>query len=280
MTTIKQAIQHGRETLNYQSDNPQQEASALLAHTIDRSKEYLIAHSEESLSDATFGWYQNYLSRRLEGEPIAYIQQQKEFWSLPLKVTPGVLIPRPDTETLVEAALEHIPKNDRTNILDLGTGSGCIALALAKERPNANIIACDNSELCIDTAKHNAKSLNIKNIKLITSDWFTSVEFNNFDLIMSNPPYIAYNDENIDYSVEKYEPETALFSSDQGLGDLFHIIEHAPDYLAPNGTLLVEHGFQQANDVRLQFAKYHYSNIQTLQDMQQHDRVTQGTTSA
>ncbi len=276
MTTIKQAIQHGRETLNYQSENPQQEASLLLAHTIDKTKEYLITHSEEPLSDAAFEWYQNYLSRRLEGEPIAYIQHQKEFWSLPLKVTPGVLIPRPDTETLVEAALEHISKNDRANILDLGTGSGCIALALAKERPNANITACDNSELCIDTAKLNAESLNIKNITMITSDWFNSIEFNHFNLIISNPPYIAYDDDNIDYSVEKYEPETALFSNDQGLADLFHIIEHAPKYLSPNGRLLVEHGFEQGEAVRTQFTKHGYSNIHTSKDMQQHERVSQG----
>ncbi|MDW3095397.1 MAG: peptide chain release factor N(5)-glutamine methyltransferase [Gammaproteobacteria bacterium] len=279
MTNIKQAVQHGRETLNYRSENPQHEASLLLAHTIDKTKEYLIAHSEDQLSNVEFEWYKNYLARRLEGEPIAYIQQQKEFWSLPLKVTPGVLIPRPDTEALVEAALEHIPNNGRANILDLGTGSGCIALALAKERPNANIIACDNSELCIDTAKLNAESLNIKNITPITSDWFSSVEFKNFDLIISNPPYIAYDDDNIDYSVEKYEPETALFSRDQGLADLFHIIKHAPDYLCANGTLIVEHGFAQATDVRLQFIKYHYNNIQTLQDVQQNDRLTQGTIS-
>ena len=279
MTTIKQAIQHGRETLNYQSDNPQQEASLLLAYTIDRPKEYLIAHSEDALSDAAFEWYQNYLSRRLEGEPIAYIQQEKEFWSLPLKVTPGVLIPRPDTETLVEAALEIIPKNDCSNILDLGTGSGCIALALAKERPNAHIVACDNSELCIDTTNFNAASLNINNITVIASHWFNSVEFNQFDLIISNPPYIAYDDDNIDFSVEKYEPESALFSDNHGLSDLFHIIKHAPDYLSSNGTLIIEHGFKQANDVRLQFEKYHYNNIQTSQDLQQHERVTQGTVS-
>ena len=277
MTTIQQAIQHGRESLSHRADNPQQEASLLLAHSIGKSKEFIIAHSDDPLSDALFELYLNYLSRRAEGEPIAYIQQQKEFWSLPLKVSPGVLIPRPETELIVEITLELLSKKDHANILDLGTGSGCIALALAKEKPHAIITASDNSPACIAIAKTNAESLGIDNVNFIASDWFQSVETNNFDIIISNPPYISFDDGDIGYEVEQYEPESALFSRRQGLKDLFHIIEHAPNYLSANGVLVVEHGYKQGNDVRTQLKHCNYNNIHTSLDIQQHERVTQGT---
>lgn len=259
--------------------NPQQEASLLLAHAIGKTKEFLIAHSDKQLSETSFRLFQDHLSRRATGEPIAYIQQQKEFWSLPLTVSPNVLIPRPETELIIEIVLQHLINKDHANILDLGTGSGCIALALAKEKPHATIMACDNSSACIDIAKINAKNLAITNVNFITSHWFESVESNNFDIIISNPPYISHDDKDIQYEVQKYEPESALFSDNQGLKDLFHIIVHAPNYLSPNGTVLVEHGYQQGKDVRIQFAESGYNNIHTSLDMQQHERVTQGTVS-
>ncbi len=277
MTTIQQAIQHGRELLTNRAVNPQQEACLLLAHSIGKSKEFIIAHSDDPLGEALFQLYLNYLSRRVEGEPMAYIQQQKEFWSLDLKVSPGVLIPRPETELIVEITLELLTNKDRTNILDLGTGSGCIALALAKEKPHATITACDNSSVCIDIANTNAEILGIDNVNFIASDWFQSVEANNFDIIISNPPYISHDDSDIGYEVEQYEPESALFSGNQGLKDLFHIIEHAPNYLSSHGTLLVEHGYKQGNHVRTQFSKHRYNNVHTSQDLQSHERVTLGT---
>jgi release factor glutamine methyltransferase len=277
VTNIQQAIQYGRELLANKVHNPQQEALLLLAHTIDKTKEFLIAHSDEQLSSSSFQKYQSYLARRIEGEPIAYIQQQKEFWSLPLKVSPGILIPRPETELIIETALEILTNIDQANILDLGTGSGCIALALAKEKPNSPITACDNSPTCIDTAIDNAKNLAINNVNFIISDWFTAIANNNFNLIVSNPPYIANDDEDIEYKVQKYEPESALFSGNHGLEDLLHIIEHALNYLSAGGSLLVEHGYQQGYDVRTQFIKCGYNGVHTLQDMQQHERVTQGT---
>ncbi len=277
MTSIQKAVQHGRQLLTNKVHNPDQEASLLLAHSINKTKEFLIAHSDEPISDASFQRYQEYLSRRAEGEPIAYIQQQKEFWSLDLKVSPAVLIPRPETELIIEVALELLTGKDHATILDLGTGSGCIALALAKEKPHAQITACDNSSDCIDIAKVNAQNLALDNITFITSHWFQSVDTNNFDIIISNPPYISSDDEDIEYEVQKYEPESALFSCNNGLEDLFHIINHAPNYLSSYGTLLVEHGYKQGNDVRTQFSKCGYNNIHTLQDMQQHERVTQGT---
>lgn len=277
MTTIQQAIQHGRELLINRADNPQQEASLLLAHSINKSKEFIIAHSNDLLSDALFQLYLNYLSRRVEGEPIAYLQKQKEFWSLPLKVSPGVLIPRPETELIVEIALQLLTNKDHPTILDLGTGSGCIALALAKEKPHATITACDNSSICIDIAKTNAEILSLGNVNFITSNWFESVKINNFDMIISNPPYISNDDKDIQYEVEQYEPESALFSLNQGLEDLFHIIEHTPNYLSSDGMLLVEHGYKQGDDVRTQLKQRGYNDIHTSLDMQQHERVTQAT---
>jgi len=277
VTTIQQAIQHGRELLSHRADNPHQEACLLLAHSLGKSKEFIIAHSDDPLGDAIFELYLNYLSRRVEGEPMAYIQKQKEFWSLDLKVSPGVLIPRPETELIVEITLELLTNKDQVTILDLGTGSGCIALALAKETPNAIITACDNSSVCIDIAKTNAEALGVNNVNFIASDWFQSVETNNFDIIISNPPYISHDDSEVGYEVERYEPESALFSRKQGLADLFHIIEHAPNYLSSGGVLLLEHGYQQGSDVRAHLSHCHYNNIHTTLDMQQHERVTQGT---
>ena len=276
MITIQQAIARGREQLS-NIHNPRNEALLLLQHTTGKTKEFLIAHSDQILDQALLLSYQQHLSRRNQGEPLAYITQEKEFWSLPLRVLPGVLIPRPDTELLVEAALEHISDKEHTNILDLGTGSGCIALALAKEKPNANIIACDNSELCIETARFNASQQNINNVTFVASNWFRSITQDNFDVIVSNPPYIANTDDDIQHEVQKYEPESALFSAQQGLFDLFHIIKQAPTFLAPGGSLLLEHGYKQGAAVRTQFSDCGYNDIHTLNDMQQHERVTTGT---
>lgn len=277
MSSIQEAIQYGREKLDSQVNNSYQEASLLLAHSLGKTKEFLIAHSEDLVSQETFQCYQEYLSRRAQGEPIAYIQGQKEFWSLCLKVSPEVLIPRPETELLIETTLELLTNKEEVSILDLGTGSGCIALALAKEKPHASITACDISSACIDIAKTNAKSQAINNVNFITSDWFQSIEHKNYDIIISNPPYIAEDDDHIEIQVQKHEPLHALFSDNHGRKDLFHIIKNAPAYMTSGGTLLVEHGYQQGNDVRAQFSKYGYNEIHTLLDIQQHERVTQGT---
>ena len=277
MITIQQAVTQGREQLSNTIHTPHNEALLLLQHATGKTKEFLIAHSDEILEEASLLSYQQYLSRRNQGEPLAYITQQKEFWSLPLRVLPGVLIPRPDTELLVEVALEQISNKNHANILDLGTGSGCIALALAKEKPNATIVACDNSELCIETAKLNAKQLNINNVTFMTSHWFRSITQDNFDVIVSNPPYIANTDDDIQHEVQKYEPESALFAKQEGLFDLFHIIQQAPTFLTAGGSVLIEHGYKQGASVRTQFNDCGYNHTHTFNDMQQHERVTKGT---
>ncbi len=282
MTTIQQAITEGRKQLADRTldtiTNPQHEALLLLQHACQKSKEFLIAHSDESLNATSYQHYQDFVARRMIGEPIAYITQEKEFWSLAFKVEPGVLIPRPETELLVEASLAIVNKTE-INILELGTGSGCIAIALAKQLPKATIIASDNSQQCLQIAQLNAMNHQCKNIYFVESDWFEKINQHDFDIIISNPPYISPDDVNIEQNVQTFEPQSALFSSNCGLADIYHIIQHACEYLIPGGTLLIEHGYQQAETVRTQFEKFSYNNIHTLKDMQQYERVTQGSSS-
>lgn len=274
MTIIQQAIHQGREILQSHVDSPHQEALTLLSFSSGKSKEFLFAHSDESIDDETFELFQHYLFRRINGEPMAYIQQRKEFWSLPLTVSPDVLIPRPETELIVETTLANLPNTNKPKILDLGTGSGCIAIALAKELPGAEIIACDISPVCIELAKQNASQLEINNITFIVSDWFNSITECHFNFIVSNPPYIAQDDSEIEFEVSRYEPEVALFSEHNGLKDLLHIIEHAVNYLSPKGTLILEHGYQQGPEVRAHLSQKGYNKIKTLKDIQQLERVT------
>lgn len=276
-TTYKHALKHGRERLKNCVENPQSEALLLLQHATGKSKEHLIAHNEDSLAPQIFSWYQQYLTRRETGEPLAYIKKEKEFWSLPINVNENVLIPRPETELLVETALSLLTNNPNAKILDLGTGSGCIALALAKELPDATIVACDRSETCITTAIQNAKNLQLNNIQFVISDWFASIQHNNFDLIVSNPPYISESDPDIESHVRTYEPASALFADNNGLQCLFHIIEHAGNYLSSNSHLLLEHGHQQANDVKNYLIKNDFNQLASYLDMQQFERATSGT---
>ena len=277
MSDIKQAIAQGRQSLNNITDNPQNEALILLEHATARRKEFLIAHSEETLEQDIYQNYLAYLQRRAAGEPIAYITQTKEFWSLSLDITPEVLIPRHETELVVETTLEIAKQkqnNTKLNILDLGTGSGCIAIALAKELPNASITACDISPSCIQLAEKNAEKFKLDNIQFIVSDWLNQVTKNDFDVIVSNPPYIAKGDTNTDHYVEEYEPEQALFSSNNGLADIEKIIQQAKSHLKPSATLLFEHGFQQASSVHELFNLNHFKNVMSFKDLQGQERVT------
>ena len=274
--TVEYALALGRRQLANHAD-AYKEALLLLQHISGKNKEQLIAHPELKLSDEHLQQFQHYLQRRNRGEPIAYLIGYKEFWSLPLHVQPGVLIPRPETELLVETALAVVAKTDAAKILDLGTGSGCIALAIASEIPTASIVASDTSELCIQTAKKNAATLNIENIQFIHSDWFDSIKKTNFNLIVSNPPYISQDDPDLHQQVRKYEPESALIAAQNGLHDLQKIIRSARSFLEKNGNLLVEHGWQQGKTIRDYFHQYGYSQVTTMNDLQGHQRLTMGS---
>lgn len=252
------------------------EAEILLCHVLNKNRAYLFAHPEELLTPQQLALYQNLMAQRAQGIPIAYLTGEREFWSLNLKVNQNTLIPRHETERLVELALEHIPNTPGVSILELGTGSGAIALALAKERPHYNIIACDISAAALGVAKENAQRHQINNINFYQSDWFSEIPQRQYHAIVANPPYIAAQDPHLQAGDLCFEPRNALVSSQEGMADLQYIIRQAYDYLLPNGLLLLEHGYDQKLKVRAILNELEYKNAQCWQDIQGHDRVSGG----
>jgi len=271
------------------------EAQLLLQSVLKVNRAWLIAHDQDTLAANIHTDFQTLLMRRLHGEPIAYILGHREFYGLDLTVTPDTLIPRPDTETLVEAALAKIPlssfrrksessdfktldsdfrRNDELNVLDLGTGTGAIALAIAKNRPQANVVGVDASDAALEIAQKNAQSLSIANIEFILSDWFEALAGDQFDVIVSNPPYIAQNDPHLAQGDLRFEPISALASGGDGLDDIRHIIENCLIYLKPQGWLMLEHGYDQAELVADLMAQTGLVDIATLKDLGNQHRVT------
>ncbi len=259
--------------------NPKLDANLLLQAVTQRSKSALFAFSETQLSSTELQQLAALLVRRAKGEPMAYILGEKEFWSLPLAVSRATLIPRPDTERLVEVALEwarqRLTSQPQLRILDLGTGTGAIALALAHELGSqAEIIGIDKQPEAVSLAEHNRQKLGLKNACFYQSDWFDALKNQQFDLIVSNPPYIDAQDENLRQGDVRFEPLSALVAEQQGLADLQKIIEIAPAHLTPQGCLILEHGWQQAPAVQQLFKQYQWLEIQTFQDYGHNDRVT------
>ena len=224
------------------------EVQLLLAQVLRVNRAWLIAHADEALSPDSYALYQHYFQRRLQAEPIAYIFGEKEFYGMVFKVTPDVLIPRPDTELLVESALSRIPVNSVMHILDLGTGSGAIAISVASLRPLAHVVAVDKSEAALAVAQANAVRLGVENISFLASDWWQQLPGDaKFDIVISNPPYIAEQD--VHLLQLGFEPASALTAGVTGLDDLRLIIASAPNYLNRAGYLLLEHGYNQAHAV-------------------------------
>lgn len=247
----------------------------ILTHLLGQSRTWLMAHDQDLMPDASLQPFKDWIARRASGEPFAYLTGDKEFFGLPLSVNPSVLIPRPDTEILVEWALEHIPIDASFKALDLGTGSGAIALALAHQRPKAHITAVDASEMALQTAQANAEQLGLK-VEFLQGSWFTPVAGQIFDLIVSNPPYIAEGDPHL--AALKHEPITALTSGPDGLDDIRAIILAAREHLLPGAWLLLEHGYDQAVAVADLLQTAGYQNIQTRKDLGGQDRCTGGQT--
>jgi release factor glutamine methyltransferase len=216
------------------------------------------------------------LVRRLQGEPVAYILSYREFYGMALQVTPATLIPRPDTETLVETALAKIPEDSSADVLDLGTGSGAIALAIAQHRPLANVFALDASEAALEVARGNAESLAIVNVNFLLSDWYGAITQQRFDVIASNPPYIEQDDEHLQRGDLRFEPLTALASGKDGLADIRRIVQDCLIYLKPQGWLMLEHGYKQALAVRDLLAEHGLVAIETIKDLGGNERVTIG----
>jgi len=250
------------------------EAQLLLQYVLGVNRAWLIAHEHDVLQPNIQVVFEALLNRRLAGEPMAYIMGSREFYGLDLLVTPDTLIPRPDTETLVEAALAKISDSANQTILDLGTGTGAIALAVAKHRPKVNVVAVDASAAALEVAKKNAATLAITNVRLMLSDWFDALLGERFDLIVSNPPYIEQNDVHLTQGDVRFEPISALASGADGLDDIRHIVEHCLIYLKPQGWLMIEHGYNQADLVADLMAEAGLVSIKTIKDFGGNNRVT------
>ena len=265
------------------------DAELLLAHVLGASRASIVARDERELTPEEQGDFEHLIERRLAGEPLAYLTGTKEFWSIELEVTPDVLVPRPETELLVEWALAVLPRGSAREVLDIGTGSGAIALALAQERPQARIVATDISPKALWLAHANAQRLGLKNVAFARADVFTPAPsgpaksgkpaakpaaLDRFELIVSNPPYVAEGDPHLDEL--RFEPRLALTSGNDGLGVLRRVVAEAPRHLVRDGWLLVEHGAEQGAAVRELFAQAGFDSIRTRRDLAGHERATGG----
>ena len=256
--------------------SPSIDAAVLLCHTLDKPRSYLLTWPEKHLTLEQEQHFNKLLTRRLTGEPVAYIVGEREFWSLPLKVSPSTLIPRPDTERLVEVALDKT-FGKTGDILDLGTGTGAIALALASEMPNRNVTGIDLRPEAQQLASENAERLNITNTTFLNGSWFEPLPENSrFSLIVSNPPYIEKDDPHLSQGDVRFEPITALVAEEKGLADIKHIADNARHYLEADGWLAFEHGYDQGDAVREIMQSLGYLDVMTEKDYGGNDRVTLG----
>lgn len=279
MSTIKTLLANAANTLTSHSDSPLLDAQVLLGFVLDKPRTYLCAWCDNTITDQQLIAFEALIKQRQQGTPIAYLTGTREFWSRDFTVTPDVLIPRPDTELLIELSLELIPKNQAVKLIDLGTGSGIIAVTLAAERPNTHVTAVDASLAALAVAKHNAQHHQLTNIEFYQSDWFANVPKSLFDLVISNPPYIDSDDEHLQQGDVRFEPKTALIAADQGLCDIQIIADKARSYLKPAGHLLIEHGYNQAPQVQAIFNALAYDKVQSYRDLSGQSRVTYGQKS-
>jgi len=274
---LMKAKQQLATTLNLPADEAAIEAQILLRHILGNvSRAWLISREEQALTTEQQALFNGQLQRRLQGEPIAYILGQREFYGLEFSLTSDVLIPRPDTETLVEAALQRIPPDQPCRVLDLGTGSGAIAIAIATQRPQASVIAVDRSEPALKVARHNAERLGTDNLQLLQSDWFSALAGQAFDVIVSNPPYIAEAAPHLQQGDLRFEPASALASGRDGLDDIRTIVAQAPGFLAQGNWLLLEHGYDQAAQVAGLLKQAGFDTIGHATDLAGIQRVTLG----
>lgn len=267
---LQQAIAQLQE-----SESPRRDAEILLGFVTGKARTFILAFGETKLTAEQQQQLSVLLARRVKGEPVAHLVGEREFWSLPLRVSPVTLIPRPDTECLVEQALARMPATP-CSVLDLGTGTGAIALAIASERPDCDITALDLIPEAVELARDNASRLGITNVEVLQSNWFSALNTQRFALIVSNPPYIDGEDPHLSQGDVRFEPRSALVAENQGLADLCTLIESSRDFLEPGGWLLLEHGWQQAEQTRELFSDAGYTEIQSCQDYGGNDRLTVG----
>lgn len=254
------------------------EADLLLAHVLERSRTWLFTHGDAAAEPAQAERFRALVARRETGEPVAYLTGRRGFWRFDLAVSPATLIPRPETERLVELALERLPEGVPLRVADLGTGSGAIALSLAYERPQAGVVATDASEAALDVARSNAAELGLRNVEFRSGDWCVPLGDERFDLIASNPPYIAADDPHLERGDLPFEPGSALASGADGLDAIRTIARDAPRRLKPGGWLLLEHGWDQGAAVRALLETAGFVEVATERDLEGRDRVTLGRT--
>jgi len=275
--TVSDALHTATTMLSRVSDSARLDAELLLEYVTGLSRTAFRAAPERELP-AQAGWaFQQLVMRRLKGEPIAYIRGHQEFWSLLFEVTPAVLVPRPETELIVERALVHLAAVSDARVVDLGTGSGAIALALANELPTARIIATDASKEALAVAARNAQRLQLTNVAFVQGNWFAALPAQRFDLIVSNPPYIASGDPDLAADVRRSEPALALISGPTGLEAIELIVRESPRYLGAGGWLVLEHGWKQAAAVRELLVRTGFTHVRSHADLAGHERVTEGS---
>ncbi|MEB2315251.1 MAG: peptide chain release factor N(5)-glutamine methyltransferase [Xanthomonadaceae bacterium] len=273
-STVSALVGAGAARLGGEDARREAEWLAECALCVDRA--WLFAHAGDAVSAEQGARFAALLARRARGEPLAYILGHTGFWTLDLEVTPDTLIPRPETELLVDAALARLPEGTAPRVADLGTGSGAIALALASERPLARVLATDASAAALDVARRNAARNEVGNVAFRRGDWLAPLAGERFDLIASNPPYVALGDPHLAQGDLRFEPETALASGADGLDALRTLARGAPGHLAPGGWLLLEHGLDQGEAVRGLLRDAGFHRIETLRDLEGRERVTLG----
>lgn len=272
MDTIKRCLERSAD-LQQVSDSPRLDAELLLSHVLNKPRSFLYTWPEQQLTASQQHLFDTLVERRIKGEPIAYLLGEKEFWSLPLKVDPSTLIPRPDTELLVEVALSLLG-DEPAKVLDLGTGTGAIALALASERPHWEVTAVDNQPAAVALAIENCRRLGLPNVRINRSDWFSNLAGEEFALIVSNPPYVRPDDIHLDQGDVRFEPRSALVADAEGLADIKHIADAARNHLLGGAWLVVEHGYDQAEAVRQLFEEFGYRGVESRRDLAGHERLT------
>ncbi|MGW8246592.1 MAG: peptide chain release factor N(5)-glutamine methyltransferase [Acidiferrobacterales bacterium] len=274
--TLNDAIVAATAQLKNSSPTPALDAQVLLAHTLERDRTYIIAHARDTLDTEIQKRFQQLVAQRLDGTPVAYLTGQQEFWSLPINVTPDTLIPRPETELLVELALDKIPQEKEFQVADIGTGSGAIALAIAGERKRSRVVASDSSTNAIRVARENAKQLGIPNIEFTIGSLFDAFGDKKFNLIVSNPPYIPENDPHLLQGDVRFEPRNALAAGPDGLDVIRRIVEDAERHLLPGGWLMIEHGYDQEAPIEELFRQAGFEEIECYRDLAGQPRITIG----
>lgn len=282
MTQVRELLGEAERELPDNDDRSEavRDAELLLTHVLQKSRAWTYAHASDSIDEESASVFRTLVARRKSGEPIAYLTGHREFWSLDLAVAPAVLIPRPETEMLVETALQHVPQNIQMEIADLGTGSGAVALAIARERPLASVLATDASAPALDVARGNAIRNGIANVDFALGNWCAALGDRRFDVIVSNPPYIAENDPHLRAGDLRFEPAAALASGKDGLDAIRRIVHDAPTHIKRRGFLLLEHGYDQGEAVRDLLRARGFADVFTAHDLESRDRVSGGAVVA